>query len=547
MTTTLPIWVEPHDSAHLSDGALLEELVRPGLGQKGRAEWAMRCLVERHSPMVLAVCQRSLGDRTDAEDATQAVFMVLWKKADQLLTASIVGWLHRTATWVCRNAIRSRRIRRHHEFQAAAMNTTTLSEPIDWAAVREVLDAELDQLPDKYRLPLIMFHLEERSLHEIAMTMSTSEGTIGTWLVRAREMLSKRLLRRGLMIGAVALAVGLTSAAQASPVAPTFVASTVTAASLFGTGQAVTAGGATATSSLWAGEVLQGALFTPIKWAIAGVVAGGVAISALVGTWIDSMEPNNPPQALPAASLETPPADTKLVEVAAGTPAPLEEELDPAFGGVIGQVVTDDPIPEQARIDLPALKISIPDQTLIVDPQTRGVQNVFIFMKKPPATIAPQLLKAPTAKLVVDNVAAGYVPHAFIARAGQPIVFKNANPFAISVHTFSAANQASNFSLQPMDRRGITLTYAKSESLPIRIVSDIHPWMSAYLLLLDHPYAAVTDAQGRFHINHLPVGTHSFRVWHERAGYIQRDLQITITGGEMTTLPLRVISSKFMK
>ena len=82
-----------------TDRQLLAEFLRST--EKLSAEAAMRTLVERHSPMVLGVCFRALGERTEAEDAAQAVFLVLWKKADRLTESSIGGWLHRTALLVC--------------------------------------------------------------------------------------------------------------------------------------------------------------------------------------------------------------------------------------------------------------------------------------------------------------------------------------------------------------------------------------------------------------------------------------------------------------
>ena len=75
------------------------------------------------------------------------------------------------------------------------------------------------------------------------------------------------------------------------------------------------------------------------------------------------------------------------------------------------------------------------------------------------------------------------------------------------------------------------------ESLPMGVSSDLHAWMKAYWLVLDHPYAAITDKQGRFVIENMPPGKHIFRVWHERVGLIERKLEVSIEPGQITAQP----------
>lgn len=90
------------------------------------------------------------------------------------------------------------------------------------------------------------------------------------------------------------------------------------------------------------------------------------------------------------------------------------------------------------------------------------------------------------------------------------------------------------------------LHYARPESLPVKVTCDKHSWMLAWWLVLDHPYAAVTDKQGKFRIAKLPAGEHSFRVWHPRIGYINRELTVTIEADQTTKLePIRVPVKKF--
>ena len=493
--------------------------------------------------MVLGVCRRQLNDPADAEDATQAVFLVLWKKSSRLTGESIGGWLHRTALLVCQNSIRARQIRRAHEERAAAMNSTTASEEVDWAAVREVLDSEIDCLPEKYRLPLILFHLEGRSLGEVAQLMAVNSATIGTWLVRARELLASRLTRRGITVGAVALATGLSSVASAASVTPAFAASTVTAASLYGAGHLSVAGGLSVSTSALAGECLKGALLTPMMFAVAGVASVLVAMAVTLGTLFGSGEEEPvPTQPVPAEviSLAKNPA-AEAIEVAQTLP---EEETDPQYGGISGQILCTKPYPMRGRDLAP----NVSDETLLVDPQTGGIENVFVYMKKSPATIHPQLVPVPAQPVVVDNMATLYVPHVFFARAGQEVRFLNGCPFSINVHTQPIREEARNFVLMPIDRVGVAVRFAQPESIPIKIVDDSHTTSSSFGLVLDHPYAAITQSDGQFHISHLPVGTHSFRVWHERVGFIERDYQVNVTGAQISRLPrLTVPSEKLLK
>lgn len=528
------------DSPDLTDRFLLDQFLGAGTDHPQQAEWAFRRLVEWHSPMVLGVCRRVLVDHADAEDAAQAVFLVLWKKAGRLTGGSLGAWLHRTALLVCQNSIRARQIRRTHEERAAAMNSATVNEDVDWNAVREVLDAELDRLPEKYRVPLILFHLEERPCSEIAQLLSVNSATVATWLSRGRELLASRLLRRGITVGAVVLATGLSSVASAAPLAPTFASATVTAASLYGSGHLAVAGGLSASTSALAGECLRGTLLTPLKWAVAGVV-GLLAVGAVTLGVVLGMEESEPVAQQPEVSSEViAPNEILPATESAEAPALTAEETDPLFGGITGQVLCTKPFPKRGRDLLP----NVPDESLLVDPQTGGVKNVFVYLRKPPTPIHPQLVPVPAQSVMVDNVGTVFVPHAFIARTGQGVHFQNGSATRIVVHTNPVRNVSWNILLQPMDRVGRVLHFALPESLPVKIDDDIHIVSSSYGLMLDHPYAAVTDSTGRFVISHLPVGTHSFRVWQERVGYLERDYQVTVTGGQLVTLPPLTVPSE---
>jgi len=79
--------------------------------------------------------------------------------------------------------------------------------------------------------------------------------------------------------------------------------------------------------------------------------------------------------------------------------------------------------------------------------------------------------------------------------------------------------------------------YSRAESVPIRVNCDFHPWMNAHWLIVDHSYAALTDKDGKFQIDNLPVGEHNFRIWHERIGDTSKKYKVSITAGDRVELP----------
>ena len=281
----------------------------------------------------------------------------------------------------------------------------------------------------------------------------------------------------------------------------------------------------------------------PKRWlllpVISLVVPGALTLGVVLGLGEDEPVAT---QSVPAEVIT--PAVNPPVAVHAEAPVLTDEETDPQYGGITGQVLCTKPFPKRGRDLVP----NVPDETLLVDPQTGGIENVFVYLRKAPTTVHPQLVAVPPQSVVVDNIATVSVPHAFFTRAGQGVLFQNGSTTHIDVHTNPVVNHAVNFILKPMDRVGRVVRLVQPEASPVKINDDINPNSSSYGLVLDHPYAAITDAAGQFRISHLPVGTHSFRVWHERVGYLERDYQVTVTGGQLVTLPpLSVPSEKLLK
>jgi RNA polymerase sigma factor (sigma-70 family) len=153
-----------------------------------RDEAAFEALLRRHGAMVLGVCRRVLADAADAEDAFQATFLVLLRKATGLLQQESVGsFLHGVALRTALHARASRANRRKHERQVAAMAATHASPGTDTQDLRPVLDEELARLPEKYRAAVVACYLEGKSYDEAARECRCSRGTVASRLARARE------------------------------------------------------------------------------------------------------------------------------------------------------------------------------------------------------------------------------------------------------------------------------------------------------------------------------------------------------------------------
>jgi hypothetical protein len=227
------------------------------------------------------------------------------------------------------------------------------------------------------------------------------------------------------------------------------------------------------------------------------------------------------------------------------------------YGSVTGQFVIDGDIPvlppfvEKGKaVQDPAVcaaAADIPDDTLVVDPESKGIQHIFVYLPK--ATAVHPDLKASKAKEVVfDQKGCQFTPHTLLVRTDQTVLVKSGDACPHNTHTFPVRGMAVNFILQPNDRTGVPVPNKVPEVLPSEVKCDIHRWMSARWLILDHPYAAITDAKGKFTIADLPEGEHVFRVWQERVGYVNRELKVTVESGKTKDIGVvKVPADKFKK
>jgi RNA polymerase sigma factor (sigma-70 family) len=241
-----------------SDRQLLETFARTG------EESAFALLVRRHGPLVLGVCRRVLGNAEDAEDAFQATFLVLARKAGHVpWHDSIRNWLYGVAFRVSRKARTLRAKRAERERQAAVQTPESKLESA-WAEVRGVLDEELQRLPAKYRSPLLLCCLEGKTREEAADELGWSPGSVKGRLERGRELLRQRLTRRGLTLAAVLGTTVLTETSVSAALAQAAVQASIP----FAAGNVFAA-----TTSPLAIKLAQGALHTMLiaKCKITGV------------------------------------------------------------------------------------------------------------------------------------------------------------------------------------------------------------------------------------------------------------------------------------
>lgn len=181
------------------------------------------------------------------------------------------------------------------------------------------------------------------------------------------------------------------------------------------------------------------------------------------------------------------------------------------------------------------------DETLVVDPTMKGIANIFVYLKQSPGRIHPDL-KAIPAKAELTAKGCRYVPHCGILRVGQTLNVKYLDSVAHNAHFNPTSNQMPGMIIQPNDPAGIDLDcFRLPESFPMKVNCDIHPWMTGYWTVLNHPYAAITDQEGRFQLDKVPVGEHTFRVWHERCGYVIREYKVTVTPNCKTVLPMEKV------
>jgi RNA polymerase sigma factor (sigma-70 family) len=275
--------VRPEPAA-IGDGELLGRFI------ERRDEAALVALIQRHGPMVWGVCRRLLSHH-DAEDAFQATFIVLVRKASSITPREMVGnWLYGVAHQATLQARRTATRLRAREVQVTEMPETQAKQHDQWSDVQSLLDQELSRLPDNHRIVIVLCDLEGRTRKEVARQLEVPEGTVAGRLARARVMLAKRLTKRGVTLSGGALATVLAQNVASAGVPKAVVSNTICVAKLLAGGH--TPGAISPTVATITEGVLKVMLVNKLKAVIAIVlVLGLLATAATARDWVETFQP----------------------------------------------------------------------------------------------------------------------------------------------------------------------------------------------------------------------------------------------------------------
>jgi RNA polymerase sigma factor (sigma-70 family) len=267
--------VARQDAAGRTDGQLLAAFLDQG------DEVAFEALVRRLSPMVFGVCRRVVHNHHDAEDAFQATFLVLARKASTVRPRDqVAGWLHGVALRTALKAKVRAAKRRGRERQATTLPEREDTSPLPWSDLRPLIDTELNGLPERYRLPILLCDLQAKTIQDAAGQLGWPQGTLAGRLARGRKLLAGRLANRGVVLSAGTLGVSVAGTTASAGMPPALLRETLDVTIRVAVMRAPAAGVVPAkVLALMAGGLpsMFQAKFTAVLTALVmlGVVAGG--------------------------------------------------------------------------------------------------------------------------------------------------------------------------------------------------------------------------------------------------------------------------------
>ncbi|MFM9965031.1 MAG: hypothetical protein ACKV2Q_27845 [Planctomycetaceae bacterium] len=170
-----------------------------------------------------------------------------------------------------------------------------------------------------------------------------------------------------------------------------------------------------------------------------------------------------------------------------------------------------------------------------------GIANVFIYLDKPPAgfKVTPR-----AGAVIFDQKNCTFLTHALVIQVGQPLKIINDDGYPHNTKNSPTKNDPMGATIGANDRTGATVVYKKAESAPVAVKCDFHAWMSAYHLPIDHPFGVVTDKDGNFEIENLPPGDHLFKIWHEKAGFLDKKYKVSVKA-DMKSIDISADAAKF--
>jgi len=190
-----------------------------------------------------------------------------------------------------------------------------------------------------------------------------------------------------------------------------------------------------------------------------------------------------------------------------------------------GRIVFSGELPEAEALEVTRDEdycgpFGLKDESLIVNPENRGLKNVAIWLRtKKAIPVHPSYKEAAKNPVILDNHECRFAPRMLTLRTQQTLRATNTDTVPHNLAVYARRNDP--FSEIVPQRQSLEKVFARPESVPIRVDCSIHAWMRAWIVITEHPYAVVTDKNGRFEIAHIPRGTWTFRFWHERPGYVK--------------------------
>jgi RNA polymerase sigma factor (sigma-70 family) len=318
-----------------TDGELLMRFV------DGRDETAFRELVERHGGLVQAVCRRVLSSEHDIEDAFQATFLVLVRDAAAIRSReSVASWLFKVAHRVAVRAVVERQKRREQRLVGPVEIPSAELAALDQRQTFEVLAAEMNRLPERYRNAMLVFYLEGRTREDAAEQLDCTDAALKARLARGRRLLRHRLMRQGVTLSLVLGSQAVPSSLAAESVSPALVAGTVAAGAEFAQSGAFGSECSPVTISLAQGTTPMTSL-TISKLTLAAGALLAVACLTGVGLSVGRSEIRANPNSAAVANDTNQELDTAMAEFpeAAGAsgPSPLTLAMQPS-GAAVGAV-----------------------------------------------------------------------------------------------------------------------------------------------------------------------------------------------------------------
>jgi hypothetical protein len=225
--------------------------------------------------------------------------------------------------------------------------------------------------------------------------------------------------------------------------------------------------------------------------------------------------------------------------------APPPAAMDPSTAGSLTGRVVLDGTPPAARVirldgDPKCLALAAGEERRsesILVGADNGLANAFVYVKD---GLPPGFYPVPTTPVVLDQQKCRYVPRVVGVQVGQPLLIRNSDPLLHNVRSEGIVNQPFDVGT-PVQGVELTRTFATREVM-VPFKCNVHAWMQAWVGVLEHPYFAVTDADGRFNIPNLPAGTYTVEIWHESLGTQTRPATVTAKAASDLTVTYKAAS-----